>query len=323
MFDKLRRPIVFQGAKQKAPYFEGWYFKHVSADEKTAICFIPGISLSQKESHCFVQYIYTYEDEHQQQKTITGYVDEPIEAFQHQEKPFLVKVGSNIFTETFISVDLEDQQLSIKGKVGYSSFKPIESSVLQPNIMGFFAYIPKMECYHGVISMNHSLSGSLMANDTRIDFTNGKGYVEKDWGSSFPKDYRWVQCNDFEDKQTSLFFSVAHIPFHIAAFKGFICNLVVNDQEYRFATYNRSKLLKEEQKGNELVFVLENKQARLTIFAKATHTGELIAPKNGTMEKSIKEGLIGEVSFQLLDKQTGVTIQDKGKMAGVEIVDDI
>ena len=46
-----------------------------------------------------------------------------------------------------------------------------------------------MECYHGIISMNHDILGSLKYNDEDISFNKGKGYMEKDWGHSFPKLY--------------------------------------------------------------------------------------------------------------------------------------
>ncbi|QII81181.1 hypothetical protein G7057_00970 [Jeotgalibaca arthritidis] len=43
--------------------------------------------------------------------------------------------------------------------------------------------------------------------------STGKGYIEKDWGRSFPKNYIWIQSNHFNDNQRSLFFSYAHIPY--------------------------------------------------------------------------------------------------------------
>jgi len=79
--------------------------------------------------------------------------------------------------------------------------------------MGIFAYIPKMECSHGVVSMNHGLEGILKINGEEIDFTGGKGYIEKDWGTSFPKQYIWIQCNNFKNQTTRVFSSVADIPF--------------------------------------------------------------------------------------------------------------
>jgi hypothetical protein len=40
-------------------YFEGWYFKQVSHDEKTIICFIPGVSVHNGNSSPFIQAILT------------------------------------------------------------------------------------------------------------------------------------------------------------------------------------------------------------------------------------------------------------------------
>ena len=41
--------------------------------------------------------------------------------------------------------------------------------------------------------MNHTVNGVLMINNEEIDINNGKGYIEKDWGTSFPKKYIWIQ----------------------------------------------------------------------------------------------------------------------------------
>ena len=53
--------------------------------------------------------------------------------------------------------------------------------------MGPFSYLPLMECYHGILSMDHNISGSIDYNDQTIDFNEGRGYIEKDYGKSFSK----------------------------------------------------------------------------------------------------------------------------------------
>ncbi len=53
---------------------------------------------------------------------------------------------------------------------------------------------PAMECYHGVVSMYHLLSGHLEINGDKVDFSGGKGYIEKDWGRSMPSDWIWIQA---------------------------------------------------------------------------------------------------------------------------------
>ena len=79
--------------------------------------------------------------------------------------------------------------------------------------MGPFAYFPFMECFHGVLSMKHRVSGSIVVNSKELIFNNGIGYIEKDWGRSFPKRYLWLQCNDFSTEETSIMVSIADIPF--------------------------------------------------------------------------------------------------------------
>lgn len=321
MFDKIRNPILFQGTLTKKNYFEGWYYKQVSIDEKTSISFIPGVSLFKGDEHSFIQYIYVALNEQNEQVTKTGYIRYRLDEFSYQYKPFLVQIGDNAFTESFVSIQLKDEQVTIQGKLMLNTFQEIEKTVISPSIMGGFAYIPKMECYHGVISMNHTLKGLLNINNQKIDFTMGKGYIEKDWGTSFPKEYTWIQSNHFKNPSTSLFFSVAHIPFHVITFKGFICALVVKDKEYRFATYNNSKISIKDQKSDTITIFLENKEAELTIKGTITTAGELIAPKEGIMTKVIKEGLSGEVEIFLKDKKSQTVYQDFSKLAGIEIVE--
>lgn len=321
MFDKIRNPILFQGMLTKKNYFEGWYYKQVSIDEKTSISFIPGVSLFKGDEHSFIQYIYVALTEQNELVTKTGYIRYRLDEFSYQDKPFLVQIGDNVFTESFISIQLKDEKLTIQGKLTLNAFQDIKKTMLSPSIMGGFAYIPKMECYHGVISMNHTLKGFLNINKQKIDFTMGKGYIEKDWGTSFPKEYTWIQSNHFKNPTTSIFFSVAHIPFHVATFKGFICALVVDGKEYRFATYNNSKITIEDQKNGTVTIFLENKYAELTIKGTITTTGELIAPKDGIMTKVIKEALSGEVEIFLKDKKRQTVYQDFSKLAGIEIVE--
>ncbi len=54
--------------------------------------------------------------------------------------------------------------------------------------MGFFAYFSFMQCNHGVISLNHYLTGSIIYNDRQIIFDDGKGYIEKRLGNIIPKE---------------------------------------------------------------------------------------------------------------------------------------
>ena len=53
--------------------------------------------------------------------------------------------------------------------------------------MGPFSFVPFMECYHGVLSMNHSIKGRLDFNGESLSFDNGKGYMERIGDTLFQK----------------------------------------------------------------------------------------------------------------------------------------
>ena len=55
-FTAFFNPEQFQGWGKKKNYFEGWYFKLISADEKNAFAFIPGIAMDAAgNQHAFIQ----------------------------------------------------------------------------------------------------------------------------------------------------------------------------------------------------------------------------------------------------------------------------
>lgn len=316
---KIHNPSLFQGDLRRKNYFEGWYLKQVSEDEKTIISFIPGVSLFETDKHCFVQYILVYSTK-TGMVSRTGYIHYNLEDFAYEKESFSVNIAGSKFSGCGLEVRLEDKGFKIEGQIKYGDLSPIKRSLWVPNIMGPFAYLPKMECYHGLVSMSHTVTGVLQIDGQTIDFANGRGYIEKDWGTSFPKAYIWIHSNHFSDPSASLFFSKAIIPFVGMTFDGFICNLVIEGKEYRFATYNMSSLKVLSQNATKISLQMRNRSAELTINAKTDNPRTLIAPSQGKMGKKIKEEVRGEVEFILKDVKSGKVIKDQSKIAGIEFV---
>lgn len=316
---KIKDPIQMQGNLDRPGFFEGWYYRMI-APTGESLSLIPGYSTSSQDAHCFLQYILTDLQVDDKKAHPTGYLKLPINAFHSQRNPFLVQVGESRFYRNGVQIFIHTPELSIKGRVSFQNMTPIQNSVLSPNIMGWFAYFPFMECYHGVISMDHQLEGSLMMDGRIIDFTGGKGYLEKDWGTSFPKEYVWIQCNQFQSGKVSLMCSIADIPLLGTQFQGHIINLVMGDREYRFATYNHSKISFIQVQNNEILILADHPHRSLQIHATLDQEGELRAPHSGQMNRIIKEGLQGTVTIQLRDKRTGTLVRDEGIRAGIELV---
>jgi len=315
MYRKIKNPILFQGSLRNKNYFEGWYYKMVSPDGKCSVALIPGISLTKQYSHAFIQVFVTFADV--DLKTI--YLEFDKNNFYVNDSPFELYIQQNIFTEQGVDVCIENNDLNIQGKLTFSGNTKIETSMLSPSIMGFFSFFTFMECYHGVVSMSHQLEGNLNIDGKKVNFSGGKGYIEKDWGKSFPREYVWMQSNHFKNTGTSFMFSEAIIPFKAFKFNGLIVNLIIDKQEYRFATYNGSKVSSKEIKSNSVCYVIKKGNLKLIVEAVNEKTILLSSPKNGAMIQSIKEGLSGLIKLQLFENNK-LIYKESGIHAGLEIM---
>lgn len=314
MFDKILKPEIFQGKLNLKNYFEGWYYKYLSEDTKTSLVFIPGISTNLSDPHAFIQ-VYITSDS----KTNTYYIRYPLKSFVHSKNEMIISIGKSVFKVDSLFVDINTNELDIQVHLKHYNLTRIKRNFLSPNIMGPFAFVPFMETKHGVISMLHEVSGSAILNKKVVSFNNSKGYLEKDWGKSFPSSYLWLQANYFNDVKSSFFCSYAKIPFLGFSFKGFICLLNYNQKEYRFATYNFSsfKILNYSQKAVELKI----KKGKLTLLVRSSSSefSKLPSPKNGMMSQKIKETLKGRLELELY-KGKKMIYSDRSENAGMELM---
>lgn len=316
-YSKQYRSFKFQNLARQA-YFEGWYYKQVSADGLHTVSFIPGISKHDKQIHPFIQVIYAEHISAQWSQT-TEWLPLDADDFEATDEPFALRLGRNSFRKDGLRVDLEGQDLTVRGELRFTNMIDLPETTWMPTIMGPFSYLPGMECIHSVNSLSHRTDGVLHINGQAIDFTGGKGYIEKDWGSSFPKHYVWLQCNHFKDEDASLFFSWANIPFLACSFEGYIAHLYYAGEHHRFATYTRGGI-KIEGNQSKVEIQLSNSYSKLSISAVQHASGRLLAPQNGRMDHAIKEGLFGEISFDFERHDHSQSIQDSSDIAGVEIV---
>ena len=300
----------------KTDYFEGWYYKNVSANLDEIFSFIPGISLTKNNKHAFIQIINGMSGE-------TWNIDYPLEKFRVFKNPFKICIGDSCFSENGFELYIQDEKINIYGKVEFSNQVKFPSTLFSPGIMGWYSFVPFMECKHGIGSVKHHLQGELTINKKTIDFNNGTGYIEKDWGTSFPESWIWLHCNTFTEPDCSFTFSVAKIPWLGHFFMGHICFLYLKGKFYLFATYNGSKITGLKYENPNLEISLENKTHQLQIVARQNRSGNLKAPKTGEMNRIIKESVDSEIEIQLFDKSTKLQFTSTGKRAGLEIIDKI
>ena len=305
----LFNPAQYQGWGSRRKYFEGWYFKVVNASETKAFAFIPGISMDESgKSHAFIQVLDGIEKK-------SDYHTFSASLFKPSAKEFSLSIGENHFSSSRIVLDLP----SVSGTLDFSGMVPWPSPWYSPGIMGPYTFAPFMECNHGIISMDHSIKGSLTINNEKTDFTGGRGYTEKDWGHSFPSAYLWIQSNRFEDEGISIKASVARIPWLTGSFTGFIAGLRLKNDLARFTTYNGSTLRELSFTGNTAFMELANRQTILKVSAPLDATTSLASPVNGMMTGRIEESMTSVINVTLLDRKSGMIIfSGQGRNACIE-----
>lgn len=311
---KVWHQEAFQGTHRKKGYFEGWYLKLIDETRASVFALIPGVSIgkTKEESHAFVQLI----------NAVTGkteYFRFDFDAFSADRKRFDVRIDGNHFWDSGVEVDLQNETTSLKASLRFENIEKYPTSFWHPGIMGPFSFVPGMECYHGIVNIRHTICGELVYNGSRLDMTGGEGYIEKDWGRSFPQAWVWMQANHFSAQNASFMFSIARIPWLGTSFIGLISFLRTDDGFYRFATYNASKVLRMKMNGDQIQATLKSPTHTLSFTATYARGGILKAPKNGMMLREIEESITAEVSLELADLLGNVLYRDSSNRVGMEI----
>lgn len=318
--ERTLHPERYHGHGQAPPFFEGWYFKVVDAPEEHAYAFIPGVFLGSdlQERHAFVQVL----DGHAK----ATYHRYPYESFWAAENRFEIRVGPNRFTTERILLDIEDEERPIAGELRFQGLAPWPVGVLSPGAMGWFAWMPFMETYHGVLSMNHRVLGTLAIAGEEITFDDGWGYTEKDWGRAFPSGWVWMQTNHFEQPGTSVSISTATIPWLGRSFPGLLAGIYHDGRFYSLATYNGARVERLEVTARRIVLAAASRRHRLEIVAQRSESGILHGPTGLRMVPFVFESLSAtmQVRFWALEKGTARLIfSGSGRNAGLEVNGDI
>lgn len=311
---RIWRPAVYQDGLKRHGYFEGWYFKIVNGSETHAAAIIPGISLdpSGNTSHSFVQLIRT--------GGATAYWEYPVSDFRFDPRRFEIEVGPNRFSLAGIELALEGGAGRVNGALKFGTQTPWPVRPLSPGIMGWYRFVPFMEAYHGVLSLDHSVEGSLGIDGESVDFSEGRGYAEKDWGRSFPSAWVWAQSNHFESPGTSVTVSIARIPWLGGSFIGYIVGLLHDGTLYEFTTYNGARVPYFDLTDGRTTMLLTRKGLELHLTIDGAHPGTLRSPVMGAMSGTVWESLDASIAVKLSRADT-VLFEGTGTHAGVELMD--
>lgn len=313
---KIWNPSWFQGSKEKSRYFEGWYFKNVSEHGENCWSFIPGISLVGKNTHAFVQAINGSTGD-------TYYFRYPPQDFLFSKNGFEIRVSDNYFSDKGFILNLNDGKNHFSGSISITGRTHYKAGFLRPGIMGWYRYVPFMECYHGVVSLFHNIEGDIVHNGRTINFSRGRGYIEKDWGSSMPQSWIWMHSNHFDKNGTSFMLSVARIPWIGKSFTGFLGFFHHNGKTITFSTYTGAKIRELTYGAGTVNLQINTNKYKFEIEGQSMSAGALKAPVLGAMDRLIHESIDAELTIKASLKNDKILFVEKGVNAGLEMVGDL
>lgn len=315
LINKILNPEMYQGKYRHRKYFEGWYFKVIDKNSRNIFAIIPGVSKTKKDTHSFIQLIDAVSGN-------TSYVRFPIQEFRYSLNKFDIFIDKNHFDRNGFFIDIKSDGVNISGDIRYTDIVPFPKTFLNPGIMGPYSFVPFMECYHGIVNIHCGIEGFLNINDRVADFSGGYGYLEKDWGTSFPKSWIWLQSNHFKTPNASVMFSIASIPWLGSSFDGLITFLKLGNRFYRFASYTGAKVKRLSCENNVLSVILEDSNYTLSLRTTAGGGGILKAPKKGGMSENITESITSVVDVVLSEKDGNVIFDETGENTGLELAGD-
>lgn len=280
----------------KKNYFEGWYFK-VQTEEIT-LAFIPEISYDE-EKNCSGSLQIVCEEK--------GYFFEyEYPAKMEMKKGIYIVLGKNVFTDVSIHLDIDEDDLKVKGDIYLDDIGP------SFNVMGILRFFPT-PCNHGILSMEQNLSGKLVFNETEYDFAGGKGYLETDFGHSFPKTYLWSQCNWFEDADCQISMAAVALPIGRHTVMGTYVCICFEGKKYKLATYKGAEVMGYSSSG----FTITQGSYTFEGQREGGEPVELKSPIAGKMSGKTKEYLTCTVKYTL-KKRGEVIFSLKSDMASFE-----
>jgi len=230
---------AFNGSTDEQ-FFEGVYYKLVAPSSDDILVVIPGIFLSRHNasaSEAFLSVVHNARVNYYRFPVSEfAVLDGEAPGSRSGTGAFRMRIGRSEFSEQGVHIDVtpdadDDARDSVYADITFDGMTPWTTRLLHPSTMGVLGWLSGLECYHHVLSLHHRLKGFIRfeeaaANGAQrpatadsadssfspphvspdlspgtLHLDGGVGYMEKDWGSSFPDAWIWAQSNHFEPQQ--------------------------------------------------------------------------------------------------------------------------
>ena len=309
----IRHAERYLGLSKSPPFFESWYYKIVDAAGENPFAVIPAIFKSEapEESYACIQII----DGLNSKTAFNKYLMEGLKA---EERRFALNIGSNHFSETRLALNIKSRDFGINGTLVLGEMTPWPISLFSPNMNGLAGFLPNRRFNRKILSLNHDLIGHLNFNGRKIDFSGGKGFIEKNWGQTSPTGRLWFQSNHFSAYGTSLVGSLFVETNTNQETSRFSVGLRHKGFLHRFASHSRARTEAISLTEDSVEWVISSGKKTLEISADRQNEAIVFGGTEEGFTNRSKQTMLSEIRVTLKENQTTI-LKDSGRFAAIEL----
>jgi tocopherol cyclase len=152
-----------------------------------------------------------------------------------------------------------------------------------------------------------------LINNAEINFTEGTGYIEKDWGTSFPESWIWLHCNTFKTRKFVYIFGGKNTMAGKFLYRSYLFSLC-RRKISSFCHLQRLKNHKTHFSCPGFGIEIKNKTHTLKVKAVQNRSGDLKAPVTGEMNRIIKESVDSTIEIELFDNENKIIFSIKERV---------
>ena len=267
------KPSSLKGAFERNKYFEGWFQKIYSSEHQASFVIIYGYATANSpDTFGFIQLLLPGK--------LPRLLYFPKNEITCDKDRHIMVMGKNKMSKDSIEIDTKD----IRIKLNFKNDQLIQTF---KNSMGYSYFVPNLPCYHSVLNAYHFVSGEIRHGDVQYSLVNEMGYLEKNWGTSFPESYLWLHAIDPKNSQISLLFSRAEIKWLGKKFIRHVGHFRIDGMEIDLRELRNISIITLDQNPEKQIIRIESKSLKLDISINLGKNVILKGPTNGELSRDI------------------------------------
>ena len=299
---KKYRPSSLRGNFERNNYFEGWFQKVYSKQHNASFILIYGYATrNSNDQFGFLQVLIP----NQTPEIVYFSKNEVSCDIEHH----IFRLGNNILTTELIQINMQDLRidLTLMNKPS-RTFK---------NSMGYTYYIPNLPCYHSVLNTIQKVKGEIQHKGVNYTLENEVGYLEKNWGTSFPEKYFWIHAVDPNNPGVSLLFSRAEILWLGRTFIKHVGYLCFDGQQIDLRELKNFTLSNWNSSPENRIIQIRSMSAQLDISLESGCEVMFKGPKNGELSRVIRHQTDARIEVSLTWKKNTRRFQMVGNFENI------